>query len=65
MKKTFHIKGMHCKSCSALIKSELEDAGVKSEIDFSSRKAEVEFDDKKINIKKIKQIISKGGYSVK
>jgi len=61
MKKILKIKGMHCKSCEALIKSDLKDIGVNSEIDYKSGKAVIEFDESKINLEKIKEIISKAG----
>ena len=53
MKKILKIKGMHCKSCEMLIKSELEDIGVKAEIEYSSGKAIVEFDESKTSLGKI------------
>lgn len=62
MKKILKINGMHCKSCSMLIKSELEDAGVKSDINYESGKAEIEFDESKISLEKIKTIIKRAGY---
>lgn len=55
---------MHCKSCSMLIKSELEDLGVKAEINHETGKAIIEFDEKKTSLDKIKAAISKAGYSV-
>lgn len=65
MKKTLKIKGMHCKSCEMLIKSDLEDIGVKANIDSQLGKAVVEFDESKISLGKIKEKISKSGeYSV-
>jgi len=64
MKKTIKINGMHCKSCSMLIKSELEDLGVKAEINHETGKAIIEFDEKKTSLDKIKAAISKAGYSV-
>ena len=62
MKKIIQITGMHCKSCSMLIKSELEDLGVKSEINSESGKAVIEFDESKITLEKIKEIIKQLGY---
>ncbi|MDO8622946.1 MAG: heavy-metal-associated domain-containing protein [archaeon] len=62
MKKILQIKGMHCKSCSMLIKSELEDTGVKAEINHETGKATVEFDEKKTTLEKIKATIKEAGY---
>lgn len=64
MKKIIEIHGMHCKSCSMLIKSELEDQKVKAIINDESGKAEIEFDEKKISLQQIKEIIKKLGYQV-
>ncbi|MEK6859742.1 MAG: heavy-metal-associated domain-containing protein [Nanoarchaeota archaeon] len=65
MKKiNLNIKGMHCASCSKLIKSELEDKGVKANIQDTG-KALIEFDDKKISEQQIKDIITELGYKAK
>ena len=58
------IEGMHCESCAELIKDKLESMGVKAEIDYKTGKAKIEFDESKTNIEKIKETISKVGYSV-
>ncbi len=63
MKKTLKIKGMHCKSCEMLIKSELEDISVKADVSYGAGTAVVEFDEASVSLKKIKEAISKAGYS--
>ena len=46
MKAEFHIDGMHCDSCAALIKETLEDtAGVRSaDVNYGGKTAVVDFD---------------------
>ena len=62
MKTEFHIKGMHCDSCAALIKETLEEtAGVESaDVTFGGKTAVVEFDDNVVRqqtlIKKIQDV---------
>jgi copper chaperone CopZ len=62
--KTFHIKGMHCPSCSFLIEGELEDIGVTAKADYPKGTATVEFDGSKETEEKIHAAIKKAGYSV-
>lgn len=66
MKLKLNVKGMHCKSCEALVEDSLESAkGVKSaEASAKNESITVEFDESIINEKKIKQIIQNEGYEV-
>ncbi|MDO8516525.1 MAG: heavy-metal-associated domain-containing protein [Nanoarchaeota archaeon] len=64
MKTIIQISGMHCKSCSMLIKSDLEDLGVNADIDHETGKSTLEFDETKITLEKIKATIKEAGYSV-
>ena len=62
----FGVKGMHCKSCEALIKDILEEAGVaNAEASQEKGKVTVAFDEDKIKIEDIKKLIQKEGYTVK
>ncbi|PYS84943.1 MAG: hypothetical protein DMF67_02840 [Acidobacteria bacterium] len=62
MKAEFHIDGMHCESCAALIKETLEEtAGVNSaDVTFGGKTAVVSFDENTVQqttlIKKIQDI---------
>ena len=62
MKAEFHIDGMHCESCAALIKETLEEtAGVRSaDVTFSGKTAVVNFDEDTVQqttlIKKIQDL---------
>lgn len=62
MKAEFHIQGMHCDSCAALIKETLEEtAGVESaDVNFGGKTAEVNFDQNVVQgttlIKKIQDL---------
>ena len=62
MKAEFHLDGMHCESCAALIKETLEDtAGVRHvEVTFSGKTAVVNFDENTVQqatlIKKIQDL---------
>jgi copper chaperone CopZ len=65
MKNTvFDIKGMHCKSCAALINDALTDhKGVKdSSVDEKKNTAKVSFDEKVTNEKQLIQVIENEGY---
>ena len=53
---------MHCKSCEAIIKDALDDAGVKAVASANNKTVEVEFDEKKITKEKIQSIIESEGY---
>ncbi len=60
------VKGMHCESCSILIKDILGDEeGVKScEISREKETVKTAFDEEKIDVKKIKFLIENEGYEV-
>ncbi len=62
MKAEFHIDGMHCDSCAALIKDTLEEtAGVQSaEVTYGGKTAVIEFDEDTVQqatlVKKIQDL---------
>ncbi|HEX3560833.1 MAG TPA: heavy-metal-associated domain-containing protein [Pyrinomonadaceae bacterium] len=62
MKTEFHIDGMHCESCAALIKETLEEtAGVNhAEVTFGGKTAVVNFDENTVQqatlVKKIQDL---------
>ena len=62
MKAEFHIDGMHCESCAALIKETLEEtAGVRDvDVTFSGKTAVVNFDENTVQpttlVKKIQDL---------
>jgi len=66
MKKIIKVKGMHCKSCEALIKDSLEETqGIKTaDVSYKENSVKVEFDEKKVSEDKIKSIIKAEGYEV-
>lgn len=63
-KKIYKISGMDCDSCAKLIELDLEDAGVKASCSYPKETLEIEFDGTKNTENKIKEIISKSGYSL-
>ncbi len=62
---TYHIKGMHCASCSSLIEKTLKKIeGVQSvEANFGTETAKVSFDESKTNIQTLSKKIEPLGYS--
>ena len=66
MKAEFKISGIHCKSCIALIKMNIEElSGIKS-VEKGSKEdlLRVDFDDKKVNVKDIISKIESDEYKV-
>src|SRR5215213_641056 len=65
MKAEFHIDGMHCDSCAALIKETLEEtAGVQSaDVNFGGKTAVVDFDQNVLQRKTIIKKIQDLGYN--
>jgi Cu2+-exporting ATPase/Cu+-exporting ATPase len=63
--KTYHIKGMHCASCSSLIEMTLKKiAGVVSvEANYATETAKISFDETKITPEKLSKKIEPLGYS--
>jgi copper chaperone CopZ len=64
MKAEFHIDGMHCDSCAALIKETLEEtAGVESaDVSFDGKTAVVNFDRNVVQQESIIKMIQDLGY---
>lgn len=65
-KEIYKIKGMHCASCSAIIKKELSKIdGIKDvEVNYATEKASIEFDNSKVNVQSMNDNIKKLGYSI-
>ena len=65
MKAEFHIDGMHCDSCAALIKETLEEtAGVRgADVNFGGKTAVVDFDQNVVQQKTIVKKIQDLGYN--
>lgn len=65
MKGEFHIDGMHCDSCAALIKETLEEtAGVQNaDVNFGGKTAVVNFDQNVVQRKTIIKKIQDLGYN--
>jgi copper chaperone CopZ len=62
-KKIYNIKGMDCDSCAKMIELDMEDAGFNASCSFAKELLEVDVTGKD-DEKKIKEIISKGGYKL-
>lgn len=65
-KHTYHIKGMHCASCSSIITSSLSEIdGIKSvDVNFATEKAQIEYEPDKISVERINEEIGKLGYTL-
>jgi copper chaperone CopZ len=65
VKAEFHIDGMHCDSCAALIKDTLEEtAGVRSaDVNFGGKTAVVQFDENVVQQKTLIKKIQDIGYN--
>ena len=63
-KAEFHIDGMHCESCAALIKETLEEtAGVRdAQVTFSGKTAVVNFDENTVQQKTLIKKLQDIGY---
>jgi Cu2+-exporting ATPase/Cu+-exporting ATPase len=66
MNKEFSVRGMHCKSCEAILKDSIGDINGVSDVSASaaSGKLKVIFDETKTTENEIKNIIKKEGYAV-
>lgn len=66
-RKKLAIKGMHCRSCEALITDSLmEMDGVqKVKIDHNTGSGEVEYDNRKTDVRKIIRTVEEQGYGCK
>jgi copper chaperone CopZ len=62
-----NIKGMHCKSCTILVKESLADIkGVKDvSVDLQKGKATVSFDEKLVKEKQLIDAVKKEGYDAR
>lgn len=65
MKTELKIEGMHCNSCSALIKEELEDLqGISAaDVSLNEKRAVVEFDENLVKTETIIETIKSLGYT--
>ena len=63
-KKTFNVKGMHCASCSSLIKRRISKLqGIEAcEVNYATEKAQISFESDKISLDKMNDEIKKIGY---
>lgn len=64
IKKTYHVKGMHCSSCPLLIEGELEDIGVKAKCKYATGALDVEYDEAKLNENAIRAAVKSAGYEL-
>lgn len=64
--KTFQVKGMHCASCSNIIKRKLEklDGVTSCTVNFGTEKAEVAYDAGSVDLSQMNEQISKLGYAL-
>ena len=58
---TYRVVGMDCDACAKMIELDLEDAGITASCDYVKEVLEV---DEKEDQEKIKEIITKSGYSL-
>ena len=59
--KIYKIDGMDCASCASMIEIDLEDAGIKSKCSYAKKTLEIKSDH---YIKKVKEIVTKSGYTI-
>jgi len=66
MKIQLKVKGMHCKSCEALIKDSVEELPGINEVKADHNKGiiQVTFDESRVKESKIKEAIKKEGYKL-
>lgn len=62
MTKIYQIKGMDCPNCAAMLECDLEDAGCKAKCSYSKSTLEVE---EPHDVKKVIEVVEKGGYTIK
>ncbi|GIU69428.1 MAG: hypothetical protein KatS3mg002_0664 [Candidatus Woesearchaeota archaeon] len=67
VKKTFKVKGMHCKSCSILITDAVSEIdGVNNvKVSLADNTVTVDYDEKKVKDEMIKKAIVAEGYHVR
>jgi len=62
---TIQTKGMHCKSCEAVLEGTFEDFGAKSSSsDHKTGVVKITFDEKKANANKFIEAIKEEGYTI-
>ena len=63
---TIHVKGMHCKNCSASVTKALKavDGVQKADVDFEKGTAIVEYDDAKVTEEKLREVIKSTGFEL-
>lgn len=62
MTKTYKIVGMDCPSCATMLECDLEDVGCKAKCSYSKGTLGVE---EPYDIKKVIEVVKKGGYTIK
>lgn len=63
---TVQVKGMHCASCSVIIKRKLEklDGVVACDINIATEKGTIEYDENKVSVENMNEEIGKLGYAL-
>ncbi len=64
IKKSYHVRGMHCTNCPLVIESDLEDAGVKATCSYARATLDVEFDETRASDETIRKVVSASGYEL-
>jgi copper chaperone len=61
---TIHVKGMHCKNCSASVTKALKavDGVQKVDVSFEKGVAVVEYDDQKVTEARLREVINTTGF---
>ena len=61
---TIHVKGMHCKNCSASVTKALKavDGVQKVDVSFEKGVAVVEYDDQKVSEDRLREVINSTGF---
>ena len=62
MTKTYKIQGMDCPGCATMLECDLEDIGCKAKCSYSEGTLDIEGSH---DIKKVVEVIKKGGYTIK
>jgi len=63
---TIHVKGMHCKMCSASVTKALKavDGVQKVDVSFEKGTAIVDYDDQKVTEERLREVINSTGFQV-
>ena len=61
-KKIYKIEGMDCPNCAVMLECDLEDAGIEAKCSYTKNTLEIE---EPHDNKKVIEMITKGGYTIK